>query len=90
MPFECGTTGSIQRPARARALELVADGRALLVVPAGDRRVTLHPELTAVPIGDAPPCRVVVVTRGADRDPLVEAFRESALACLAAPVPRPE
>ncbi len=66
-------------------LDLVAEGRAVLVLPAGDRRVTLHPDLTTVPIEDAEPCRVVVVTRAGERGALVGAFRASALACLAAP-----
>jgi DNA-binding transcriptional LysR family regulator len=66
-------------------LDLVAEGRAVLALPAGDRRVTLHPDLVTVPIVDAEPCRVVVVTRVGERSPLVGAFRASALACLSGP-----
>ncbi|MFI5845369.1 LysR family transcriptional regulator [Catenuloplanes sp. NPDC051500] len=66
-------------------LDLVAEERAVLALPAGDRRVSLHPDLVTVPITDAEPCRVVVLTRSGERSPLVGAFRASALACLSGP-----
>ncbi|PZG43672.1 hypothetical protein C1I98_18115 [Spongiactinospora gelatinilytica] len=59
-------------------LELIADGAAVAVLPAGDRRGTLRDDLAVVPIDDAPPCQVAVITRAGDRDPLVVHFRESA------------
>jgi DNA-binding transcriptional LysR family regulator len=47
-------------------LEVVADGRAIAIVP----------------INGIEPCQVVVVTRTDDRNPLVARFRESAKNCL--------
>jgi DNA-binding transcriptional LysR family regulator len=64
-------------------LEVVADGRAIAVVPADDRRSTLRDDLATVPIDGIEPCQVVVVTRTDDRNPLVAHFRESAKNCLA-------
>lgn len=65
-------------------LELVAEGRAVLLWPAGDRRAALHPDLTTVPIDGIEPCQVVMIARAGDPNPLVRAFRESALARVAA------
>ncbi len=59
-------------------LELVADGRAIAVVPAYDRRCTLRDDLTTVPVNGIDPCQVAVFTRSGDRNPLVAHFRESA------------
>ncbi|MCA2218405.1 LysR family transcriptional regulator [Jidongwangia harbinensis] len=64
-------------------LEAIAEGNAVAVVPAGDRRFTLRPELVAVPIAEAEPCRVVVVTRAADTSILVADFVRSAEHLLA-------
>ncbi|WP_199516716.1 LysR family transcriptional regulator [Nucisporomicrobium flavum] len=68
-------------PALAEAyedkLEAVADG-AVALVPAGDRRFSLRPGLTAVPVDDIEPCHVVVATRAADPNPLVAEFVTSA------------
>ena len=61
-------------------IELVADGRAIAVLPAGDRRVSLRDDLTTIPLKGVAPCHVVVATRTNDHDPLVAAFRESAQA----------
>lgn len=69
-------------------LEVVADGRAVAVVPAGDRRATLRDDLATVPIDGIEPCQVVVVTRPGDRNPLVAHFRESAMKCLVRDVER--
>nr|WP_221381597.1 LysR family transcriptional regulator [Actinoplanes polyasparticus] len=59
-------------------LEAIAEGTAVAVVPTGDRRFTLRSDLVAVPIDEAEPCRVVVVTRAADTNLLVAEFVRSA------------
>ncbi|MFD5279153.1 LysR family transcriptional regulator [Streptomyces rubrogriseus] len=59
-------------------LEVVADGRAIALVPADDRRCTLRDDLATVPVEGVEPCQVVVATRLADANPLVAHFRESA------------
>jgi DNA-binding transcriptional LysR family regulator len=59
-------------------LELIADGQAVAVLPAGDRRVTLRPDLTTVPIEGVAPCQVVLATRAGEEDPLVADFHDSA------------
>jgi DNA-binding transcriptional LysR family regulator len=59
-------------------LEAVADGRALALVPAGDRRVALHDDLTTVPVTGIEPCEVVVAVRRGEDDGLVREFLESA------------
>ncbi|WP_280490434.1 LysR substrate-binding domain-containing protein [Nocardia carnea] len=63
-------------------LEVVADGQALAIVPADDRRSTLRDDLATVPVDGIEPCQVVVVTRADDRNPLIARFRESAKNCL--------
>ncbi|SFJ30969.1 DNA-binding transcriptional regulator, LysR family [Amycolatopsis sacchari] len=65
-------------------LERVAEGRASGLLPAGDRRLALRPDLVAIPVEDAEPCRVVVATRAADPNPLLPAFRAAAKAHLTA------
>ncbi|MDR7276077.1 LysR family transcriptional regulator [Catenuloplanes atrovinosus] len=64
-------------------LEAVADGDAVALVPAGDRRFTLRPDLVTVPVEDLEPCQVVVATRAGDADPLVAEFVRSARNLLA-------
>lgn len=64
-------------------LELVADGQAVAVLPAGDRRTTLRPDLAIIPIDGIEPCQVVVATRADDHDRLVADFHESAKEHLA-------
>lgn len=59
-------------------LEVVADGRAVALVPADDRRCTLRDDLATVPVEGVEPCQVVVAARSADTNPLVARFRESA------------
>ncbi|MFE9352789.1 LysR family transcriptional regulator [Streptomyces olivaceoviridis] len=59
-------------------LEAVADGRAIALVPAGDRRWALRTDLAAIPVEGVEPCQVVVATRLTDSNPLVTHFRESA------------
>jgi DNA-binding transcriptional LysR family regulator len=58
-------------------LELVASG-AVAVLPAGDRRSTLHPGVATIPVSGFEPCRVVAVTRAADRSGLTAAFHSAA------------
>ncbi|MFG1603365.1 LysR family transcriptional regulator [Actinoplanes sp. NPDC049265] len=59
-------------------LEAIADGTAIAVVPAGDRRHTLRPDLVTVTLDGIEPCQVVVATRAADTNPLVPEFVRSA------------
>ncbi|GGP44763.1 LysR family transcriptional regulator [Saccharothrix coeruleofusca] len=64
-------------------LEVVAEGRAVAVVPADDRRSTLRDDLATIPVDGIEPCQVAVVTRADDRNPLLAHFLESARNCLA-------
>ncbi|MER6784025.1 LysR family transcriptional regulator [Streptomyces sp. NPDC000658] len=66
-------------------LELVASGRAIAVVPVGDRRSSLRPDVVTVPIEDAPPSQVVLVSRKGDPNPMIRNLRLAAEAALAAP-----
>jgi DNA-binding transcriptional LysR family regulator len=59
-------------------LEVVADGRAVALVPADDRRCTLRDDLVTIPVEGVEPCQVVVATRSTDVNPLVAHFLESA------------
>ncbi|WP_035856748.1 LysR family transcriptional regulator [Cryptosporangium arvum] len=59
-------------------LERVADGEAVAIRPAGDRRSTLREDLVTIPIEGLDPFQVVVAARVGDREPLVDAFTESA------------
>jgi DNA-binding transcriptional LysR family regulator len=61
-------------------LELVADGRAVVVTPVGDRRAAAHPELTAVALDGVEDSEVVLATRPGDLNPLVEDFITAAKA----------
>jgi DNA-binding transcriptional LysR family regulator len=62
----------------ADKLEAIAEGTAIAVVPAGDRRHTLRPDLVAVPLDDVEHCQVVAATRTTDTNPLVTEFVRSA------------
>ena len=66
-------------------LEAVAEGSAIAVVPAGDRRFTLRPGLVGVPLDEAEPSQVVVATRAADTSHLVAEFAKSAEKLLVRP-----
>ncbi|MYT22593.1 LysR family transcriptional regulator, partial [Streptomyces sp. SID7760] len=66
-------------------LELVADGRAIAVLPAGDRRSSLRPNLVTIPIEGAPPSQVVLVSRKGDTNPMIRNLRLAAKAALTAP-----
>ncbi|SEF20681.1 DNA-binding transcriptional regulator, LysR family [Amycolatopsis pretoriensis] len=59
-------------------LELVASGSAVAVLPAGDHRLRLRDDVTAIPVEGFEPCRVVVASRAWDPNPLVAPFREAA------------
>ncbi|WP_305786925.1 LysR family transcriptional regulator [Symbioplanes lichenis] len=86
-PYPCSLTaggwsayqllGPDPRPVEGHAdkLELVASGKAIAVVPSGDRRSTLRPDLVTVPITDAPASTVVAVSRPGDPNPLIREFR---------------
>ncbi|MBN0048397.1 LysR family transcriptional regulator [Streptomyces actuosus] len=66
-------------------LELVASGRAIAVLPVGDRRSSLRPNLVTVPIQGAPPSQVVLVSRKGDPNPMIRNLRLAAQAALTAP-----
>ncbi|MDH6554044.1 DNA-binding transcriptional LysR family regulator [Streptomyces sp. SAI-117] len=66
-------------------LELVASGRAIAVLPVGDRRSSLRPDLVTVPVEGAPPSRVVLVSRKGDPNPMIRNLRLAAKAVLSAP-----
>jgi DNA-binding transcriptional LysR family regulator len=59
-------------------LELIANGQAIAVLPARDRRGTLRGDVATVPVGGIEPCQVVIVIRAGERNPLGADFRESA------------
>ncbi|WP_320773705.1 LysR family transcriptional regulator [Streptomyces sp. CRN 30] len=66
-------------------LELVANGGAIAVLPVGDRRSSLRPDLVTVPVEGAPPSQVVLVSRKGDQNPMIRNLRLAAKAALAAP-----
>lgn len=63
-------------------LELVASGRAIAVLPVGDRRSSLRPDLVTVPIEGAPASQVVLVSRKGDPNPMIRNLRLAAQAVL--------
>ncbi|MGW2639101.1 LysR family transcriptional regulator [Streptomyces sp. NPDC001348] len=63
-------------------LELVASGEAIAVLPVGDRRSSLRPDLVTVPIEGAPPSQVVLVSRKSDPNPMIRHLRRAAKAVL--------
>ncbi|MFJ3202962.1 LysR family transcriptional regulator [Streptomyces sp. NPDC086989] len=65
-------------------LELVASGRAIAVLPVGDRRSSLRPDLVTVPVKGAPPSQVVLVSRKGDPNPMISNLRSAAKAALTA------
>ena len=58
--------------------EIIAGGRAVAIVPAAVATGAIRPDLTTVPIRDIGPGHVVVATRCAERNPLVDVFVECA------------
>ncbi|MBT0767604.1 LysR family transcriptional regulator [Kineosporia sp. J2-2] len=66
-------------------LELVASGRAVMVLPAGDRRRVLRADLVAVPLHGVAPSQVVTAGRSDEANPLVRGFRQVAVELLGRP-----
>ncbi|EKF21525.1 bacterial regulatory helix-turn-helix, lysR family protein [Mycolicibacterium hassiacum DSM 44199] len=60
-------------------LDLVATGQAVAVLPVGDRRSSVRPDLTTVPLNGFPASAVVVATRVGEANPLVSEFVAAAL-----------
>lgn len=81
---EPAPVGSVTAYSYEDKLEHVADGGALAILPAGDRRFTLRKDIAAIPIKGIEPCQVVVVTRADEHDGLVANFLASARAHLTA------
>ncbi len=63
-------------------MELVASGQAVAVLPVGDRRSSVRPDLTTVPLEGFPVSSVVVATRIGETNPLVADFVASARTSL--------
>lgn len=68
-------------------LELIAAGEAVAIVPAGDKIITFRADLTAIPLEDVEPSRVVLATRAGDTNRLLADFRKCAHALLTGPEP---
>ncbi|MEU6541265.1 LysR family transcriptional regulator [Streptomyces sp. NPDC047000] len=66
-------------------LELVASGKAIAVLPVGDRRSSLRPDLVTVPIEGAPPSQVVLISRKGDPNPMIKNLRLTAKTVLTPP-----
>jgi DNA-binding transcriptional LysR family regulator len=64
-------------------MELVASGQAIAVLPVGDRRSSLRPDLATVPVEGFPTSKVMVATRIGDPNPLVADFVQAARVHLA-------
>lgn len=77
------STGAVVESFEDR-MELVASGQAVAVVPVGDRRSTVRPDLATVALDGFPPSSVVVATRVDDGNPLVTDFVAAAQALLVA------
>ncbi|NRQ34580.1 LysR family transcriptional regulator [Nonomuraea sp. NN258] len=75
---EPAPVGPVLAEAYEDKLEAIADGTAIAIVPAGDRRHTLRPDLVTVALDGIEPCQIVVATRTADTNPLVTEFVRSA------------
>lgn len=59
-------------------MELVASGQAVAVLPVGDRRSAVRPDLATVPLRGFPASSVVVTTRIGEANPLVADFVSAA------------
>lgn len=55
-------------------LDLIAAGYSLGILPAGDRRSTLRPDVAVIPLEGMQPCQVVLVSHADDRNPLLPSF----------------
>ena len=63
-------------------LETVASGRAVALLPSGDRRSSVREDLTTIPVTGIEPSRVAVITRAGEHHPLVLGFRDAARSLL--------
>jgi DNA-binding transcriptional LysR family regulator len=70
-------------------VELVAEGQAVAIIPAGAHTSGLRPDLTTIPLEGVEPSHVVLATRAGDHGRLVLAFRKYAQAHLAGDRIRP-
>ncbi|MEU6439611.1 LysR family transcriptional regulator [Streptomyces sp. NPDC047046] len=59
-------------------LELVATGHCVALFPAGDRRAAVRRDIALIPVVDADPCEVVLVTRADDPNPLLGSLEDIA------------
>lgn len=59
-------------------MELVASGQAVAVLPVGDRRSSVRPDLATVPLKGFPTSRVIVATRIDESNPMVTDFISAA------------
>ncbi|GAA2527463.1 LysR family transcriptional regulator [Winogradskya humida] len=62
----------------ADKIELIAEGRAVAVLPIGDRRTSLRDDLATIPIEGIDPCQVVIATRAGDTSALTDAIHSLA------------
>lgn len=63
-------------------MELVASGQAVAVLPVGDHRSSVRPDLTTVPLDGFPASSVVVASRIGEANPLVADFVSAAKIAL--------
>lgn len=63
-------------------IELVAEGRALAIIPASAPVASVRPDLATVPLDGVEPSHVALATRAGDRGRLVSAFAKCARARL--------
>ncbi|MFJ6708853.1 MULTISPECIES: LysR family transcriptional regulator [unclassified Streptomyces] len=63
-------------------LELIATGHCVALFPAGDRRAAARGDIALVPVLDADPCEVVLVTRADDPNPLLRSLADVTRAVL--------
>lgn len=59
-------------------MELVASGQAVAVLPVGDRRSSVRPDLATVPLKGFPTSRVIVATRIDESNPMITDFISAA------------
>jgi DNA-binding transcriptional LysR family regulator len=62
--------------------ELIAEGRAIAIIPGATAITGFRPDLTAIPLEGVEPSHVVLATRAEDNSRLVTAFRKCAQAHL--------
>ncbi|MGW7532184.1 LysR family transcriptional regulator [Amycolatopsis sp. NPDC054798] len=65
-------------------VELVAEGRAVAVLPLTDCRIRARPDLTTVTIDGIDPCQIVVASRASDENPLLPDVHRAAVRHLSA------